>query len=306
MKAFEILQQVKDLCLYSTTGTSRDNMILQRLNMIQSNLYNTPRFWKGLEGYQDLSTTASTAYNSVPADVGVIYDMRQMTVSPYSKLIYIHPHLFHEIVPQPTTYATNKPRYYTWWGGRIWWYPIPDATYTITMYYYKKPTDMKIYASVGTSAVAGTAVTGTSTKYKDNANVDTSMYFTMTADALSNGLYPWALVKTITDNTNIVLDAAYTGASSTTAAYAFSSLPTFPSEFDSYLIYSATLQEIGRLREMSELRGWLKEQINEILPGLIRNQTYLPDWTPEAQNFNQQPIILGDDYARFPFIGSNP
>ena len=303
MKAYDLLTQIKDLCLYSATGTSRDTAILQRLNLIQSNLYNMPRFWRALEGYQDLSTTINVAYNTVPSDVGSIFDLRQMAVSPYSKLIYINPQTFHELVPQPTTYATNKPRYYTWWGGRLWWYPIPDATYTITMYYYKKPTDMKIY-STGTATVVTTAVTGVNTLFSDNANVDTSMYFTLTGDILSNVSYPWNLVKTVTDNTHLVLDSAYTGAGSGTA-FACSSIANFPSEFDAYFIYAATLMEIGRLREMSELKGWLREQINEIMPGLIRNQTYIPDYMAVMENFNQQPIILGDDYAKFPFIHGN-
>lgn len=348
-------------------------MILQRLNMIQSNLYNMPRFWRALEGRVDLYTTelmtlnvapttpwavgdtitgatstktcvivevlSTTTYNvkdrsgtftageilgngttnadqtstyptfawnnytTLPSDVGVIFDMRQTSTSPYSKLVYLNPQDYHAIIPQPSAYSSGGPTYYTWWGGRLWWYPIPDDDYTITMYYYKKPTDMKLY-STGTAAVSSITVTGTSTYFSTNANVEAGMYFVLTGDALSNGLYPWAEIGAVGSVTALTLKTAYAGGGSGTA-FACSSVPTFSSEFDSYLIYSATLMELGRMREASELRGWLNDQIKEILPGLIRNQTYIPDYTPVMQNFTQEGIMLGADYARFPFIRGN-
>ncbi len=377
MKAYEILQQVKDLCLYSTTGTSRDNMILQRLNMVQNNLYTMPRFWRALEGRVDLYTTelmtlnvapttpwavgdtitgatstktcvivevlstttfnvkdrsgtftlgeilsngTTTAdqgllfptfawnnYTTLPSDIGIIFDLRQMTTSPYSKLTYLDPHTFHATIPQPSMYASGQPTCYTWWDRRLWWYPVPDDDYTMTMYYYKKPTNMKIY-NTGTAAVAATGVvTGTSTFFSTNANVVAGMHFTIASDTLSDGTFTWAEIGLVSSATLLTLKNVYAGTGGgTTVAYVCSSAPTFPSEFDSYLIYATTLMEIGRLREMSELRGWLKEQLSDILPGLIRNQTYIPDWNPTLQNFTQGGIILGADYAKFPFISVNP
>jgi hypothetical protein len=249
-------------------------------------------------------TFAWNNYTTVPSDVGLIFDMRQMTTSPYSKLIYVNPQVFHEIVPQPTVYAYNRPRYYTWWGGRIYWYPIPDDDYTITMYYYKKPVDMKLY-SAGTASVVTVAVTGVSTAFSTNSNVVAGMYFALTGDVLSNGTLPWAEIASITSTTALVLKSAYLGGKSGTA-YACSSVVTFPPEFDLYLIYASTLMEAMHLPGMKELRDELKISISDILPGLIRNQTYIPDYMAVMENFNQQPIILGDDYAKFPFIMSNP
>ncbi len=373
MKAYELLTQIKDLCLYSSSGTSRDNLILQRLNMVQQNLYNMAYYWRALEAHQDLYTTelmtldvapstpwavgdtitgatsaktcvvvdvlttttfnvksrsgtytldevlsngtytadqgtsyptfSRNAFSIVPSDMGLIFDMRQMTSSPYAKLDYIHPRKFHALIPQPTVYAEGKPRFYTWWAGRIWWYPIPDSTYTITLYYYKKPTGLKLY-STGTAVVSGAAVTGTSTFFSTNSNVAAGMFFTLTGDILNDGTYAWAEVGSVGSITALTLKTAYAGGGSGTS-YACSSAPIFPAEFDNYLIYAATLMEISRHREMATYAQWLQKELVAFLSGLISNQTKVPDYTPVAQDFGRDPILLGDDYAKFPFIREN-
>lgn len=372
-KVYELLAQIKDLCNY--TGTSRDNALLRGLQLVQANLYNMPRLWRALEGYQDLYTTelmtlnvapstawavgdtitgvtstktcvivdilSTTTYNvkdrsgtftagevltnttgpytadqtgvyptfawnnytNIPSDVGVIFDMRQTSTSSYSKLSYLNPQEFHATIPQPSAYASGTPTFYTWWGGRLWWYPIPDDDYTITMYYYKKPVALKLY-SAGTASVVTTAVTGVSTAFLANLNVVAGMYFAFTGDVLSNGTLPWADIASVASATSLTLKSAYTGGASGTS-YACSSVVTFPPEFDAYLIYAAALIEAIRFPAMKELRDELKANINEILPGLIRNQTYIPDYTAVMQDFNQGGVMLGADYARFPFIRGN-
>jgi hypothetical protein len=249
-------------------------------------------------------TVSSNNYTNLAADVGIIFTLRQVSSSPYAKVTYIQPHKFHRLIPQPTIYGENQPTYYSWFDGRLWWYPIPDATYTMTMWYYKKPTGLKVYTA-GTAAISGTALTGTTTYWSDNANVVTGQYFAFTADVKQDGTYPWALIKTVTDNTHIVLNAAYQGVT-TTGAYAITSDATFSREFDPYLIYTTALLEAGRNRELKEAAGWLKSQSDEQMRGLLMNQTSLPDFIGGTEDFAREPVLLGDDYAKFPFIGENP
>lgn len=303
MKAYELVSQVKDLALYATTN--RDANILQRLNLNLFSLYDMEFHWRALEKYTDITTTAHTGYSAVPTDAGIIYDIRQMTTSPYAKVTYVHPYKLHDYVPQPTIYAENRPRYYTWFGGRIWWYPIPDAAYTMTTWYYAKPTSMQIY-SAGTAALSTLALTGTSTYWLSGLSGSaTSLYFTFLADARADGTYPWAPMATITANGAATIASAYSGPT-TSGAYAITSDNPFTAEFDPYLIYSASILELGRNREMSQLVQQMQEEKKEQLQGLIRNQTSLPDFIEGVADFAREPILLGDDYAKFPFIQGNP
>jgi hypothetical protein len=372
MKAYELLAQVKDLALISSTG--RDNAILQKMALLEQSLYNMEFHWRCLETHTDiytgelmtlnvapatpwavgdtitgvtstktcvitsiLSTTtylvkdrsgtftlgevltngtttadqgvlyptfADSSYNLVPADIGTVYTVRQMSNSPYDKVRYIQPHKFHEIIPQPTIYASNRPRYYTWFGGKFWWYPIPDDTYTMTLFYYKRPAALKTYA-VGTAVVSGGTITGTSTYWLNNANVSAGMYFAYPADVRTDGTYPWAKISSVGSNTAITLETAYGGATAT-GAYIISSDMTFSDEFMPYLLYSISMLEGARNRELQQMTAWYQSQIKEQLMGLIQNQTSLPDFIDVVADFSREPMMLGDDYAKFPFITGNP
>ena len=302
MKAYELLQQVKDMVGASATG--RDSAILQKLNITEVSLFNLEYHWRALESYEDITTIAHQAYSDVPSDMGTLYDLRQMTVSPYAKVRYVHPYKLHDYVPQPTIYAESKPIYYTWFGGRIWWYPIPDAAYTMTAWYYKKPVGLGLYTA-GSATVSGTALTGTATLWKTGANVTAGQYFAYPRDIKQDGTYPWALIKTVTSDTVIVLTAAYTGATAS-GAYVISSQGTFDSAFDPYILYNTAIFELGRHVELKDLREMLIPMIAKELAGLINSQTALPDFTDGVQDFAREPILLGDDYAKFPFIQGNP
>ena len=308
MKAYELLQQVKDLALYTTTG--RDSQILQRLNLTQFSLYDMEFHWRSLEKTVDLTTTTNSTFTALPLNVGILYDVRQVSVSPYSKVTYVHPYKLHEYVPQPAIYAFNRPRYYTWFAGNLWWYPIPDAVYTMTTWYYAKPTQMQ-FTTTGTAVLATLALTGTNTVWLQTFNVPGTfiptnpLYFAYAADVLSDGTYPWAQIDTITSNTGATLKAAYNGASSTGACI-ITSDSSFTPEFDPYLIYSTGILEVMRNREMSQMTQLLQTQVQAQLAGLIQNQTSLPDFIDGVQDFAREPILLGDDYAKFPFISGNP
>jgi hypothetical protein len=181
----------------------------------------------------------------------------------------------------------------------------------MTTWYYAKPTQMQ-FTAAGTAALAGgVTLTGTNTTWLTSFNVPTSgtptnpVYFAYAADQLSDGTYPWALVSSITTNTAAVLASAYAGAS-TTGAVVMTSDSSFTPEFDPYLIYSTGILEVMRNREMSQMTQMLQTQVQAQLQGLIQNQTSLPDFEDGVQDFAREPILLGDDYARFPFISGNP
>jgi len=369
-KAYELLTQVKNLCLVE--GTSDDTKILQMMNLIQWELYNSNFRWRCLQTITNAYTTelltldvapstiwavgdtirgatslktciivdvlTSTTYNIkdrsgaftlgevlsngtytadqgllyptvssnsyiyTPSSLAMIFDVRQTSTSPYVKLSFLEMSKFHESVPQPTTYAEGTPVYYSWWGGKLWLYPIPDETYTLTISGYSKPVNMKIYTTV-TSQHSGLTVTGTSTYFSSNANVDTNMFYTYQGDVRSDGTYPWSFISAVSSATAMTI-SAYTGASgATTVAYACSSASSFAEDFDQLLIYKTCIMYGGRLREFdTKFMEWLMEMEKKTFAGLLDAQSYYPDSTPILEDFSPSGGVgLGDKY-KYPFI----
>lgn len=300
-KAYELLQQIKDLCVVD--GTTEDLKILKMLNLTQWNIYNASPRWRTLEGYPSVTTTANISYVAAPSTLAMIYDVTQTSDQPYVKLEYVEPRNFHELIPQPTQYGTMTPRFYTWWGGRLWLFPIPDKTYTLDIYGYLKPVGMKLYSAV-TAAHSGTTVTGTTTNFLDNANVDITMFYAYQADVRSDGTYPWSTISAVTSNTAMTI-SAYTGASgATTVPYACSSASTFAEDFDLLLIYGTSIMYGGRLREFdSKLMEWLVANYTKTLSSLVDAQTFFPDYTPILEDFStgKGKMFRGEEY-KYPFI----
>lgn len=298
-KAYELLQEVKDLALVTTTA--RDTAILRKLNQAQWQIYNSHNYWRGMEGVTTATTTDGTETVDVPSTVSLIYTVRQTGTAPYAKLRYYHPTKFHEILPQPTQYSEGKPTCYTWWQGKLYLYPIPDATYTLTIYNYKKPVNMKIY-STGTATYATSVVTGSSTYFQDNSNVDTAMYFAYPADIRSDGTLPWSAISVVTNDTT--LTSTYTG-NTATGSYVCSSATIFPEDFDNLLVYAATILECGRMRETADFATYLQGQYNKMFAGLVDAQTNIPDYTPEASDFSSGGALITGDAYLYPFINES-
>lgn len=248
-------------------------------------------------------TITYTPYGVVPSAVGVIYTIRQVSDSPYQKLSFLSVPKFHEFIPQPTMYGYNKPTHYTWWGENLWFYPIPDAPYTLTIYHYARPVGMKIYTT-GTAVHSGLTITGTSTHWLDNANVSAGMFFAYQSDVRSDGTYPWAEIASVSADGTATLAESYTG-SLATGSYVMTSESIFPPDFDLALIYQAAIWENMRNREMGQSIQIMKEEYKEAFSGLLKTQRAHPDQIVEAGRFQTEPFILGDDAAKFPFIGGN-
>jgi len=300
-KAYEIFQQIKDLSLIS--GTADDDLILQKMNLSQWKIFHTHYPWTALEDITTVDTVDGQAYNSFPSTMGQLLDVVQADTAPYQQLKYLSPDEFHKKLPQPTQFAEGKPTYYTWFAGKFWWYPIPDDEYELSISIYKKPVSLKVY-SAETAAHSGTTVTGTSTKFKDNANVDTAMFFAYTADKRSDGTYPWSAISAIASNTSMTI-ATYTGATAT-GAYACSSELLFPEEFDLLLVYETCLLLGGRSREIATLVPWLTSERDRYLGGLIDSQRGRIPFKPVLEDFQSGGVIpLGDYAAKYPFIKSD-
>lgn len=367
-KAYELLQQIKDLALIS--GVTEDNSILRKMNLAQWDIYNAHYPWRDLETTTTVSTTelltldvapstnwavgdtitgatstktcvivdvlttktfnvkdrsgtftlgevlsngtytadqgaanptfSSNAFATAPANMAKLYSLVQDTDSPYTKLRYIPPRKFHTILPQPTLYSVDKPTDYTLFGGKIWFYPIPDTTYDLKLSMYKKPVNMKLY-STGTATHTTITVTGTSTYWLDNSNVDTNMYFAYDADIRSDGTVPWVKIASVAANGTLTTYYAYTGAD-TTGTYICSSESVFSEEFDTVLIARTLMLMSVRLRELEGLLSWAKENYINGMKSLIAQQQARPDYQPVLENFSSTPILLGAEAAKFPFI----
>jgi hypothetical protein len=302
-KAYELITQVKKLCLIA--GTSEDEAILRFLNLIQWETYNLNFRWRALEVYPAIATTAATAYVAVPATLGMIYDVRlsPTTSGPYGKVSYVDPHKFQELIPLSATPSSGTPNYFTWWGGRIYFYPTPDAVYNLTVYGYSKPVNMKLY-SVGTATAITTAVTGTGTQFLGNVNVDNTMFFGFPADIRSDGTLPWTTITTVSSATALVIPA-YTGLTgATTTAYVISSASSFPEDFDQLLILGAAIMHTARLRELNtKFMEWLQQAYSKAMTGLLDSQTHVPDYTPVLQRYIPgQRDVMGDPIHKLPII----
>jgi len=302
-KAIEIITRVKDLVGITSSITSEDTNILRRMNDVQWWLFHAQPNWRGLQSYQDLTATHAVAYVTVPSDVAGVFSIRSEEESG-NKLTYISPMKFNALMPDAAAFSEGEPLYYTWWGGRFWFYPIPDDTYTFKMWYYKKPVNLKLY-SAGTSQHTVLAVTGTSTYFSTNANVDTNMFYAYQGDVRSDGTYPWSTITAVTAATTMTIAAYAGGSGGSTVAYYASSEMTFPTEFDLLIQQKAALLTAGRNREDEKFFQMLQGEVQQALVGLVRSQTYVPDHTPILEDFSPSGIVSVGETWNQPFVRSN-
>ena len=257
------------------------------------------------DDYPTVTHGAYNAYLEAPSTLQHLYTLRQTSDSPYRKLTYVPVQKFHELIPQPTEHASSMPTHYTWWNSKLWFFPIPDQTYTLTWNGYLKPVNCKIYTT-GTAAHSGTAVTGTSTYWSNNANVDTNMFFAYQDDVRSDGTYPWSAITTVTDNDTLAI-ATYTGSSgASTVNYACSSELSYSTDFDPLIEYWAAWITAGRNRDLVDesYREFLRQQKDALLASLIMSQSYTPDSRPVLEDFTPSPHqrMFGGVAYQYPFL----
>lgn len=302
-KALELISKVKDFA--NLDVSTEDVFILRRLNDVQWALYNMNYHWKPLEGYPTCSTTSAVSYVAIPSTVSIIYDVRQTSSAPYATLRYVDPGRFHTVIPQPTAYTNQKPVYYTLWGGRIWLYPIPDATYTLTLFAYLKPVNMKVYQNSSATLATTSTISAATAAFASNSNVDTSMYFAYDADIRSDGTYPWSSISAVSSNSSLGI-SVYGGAGSSGAATC-ASPASFNEDFDLAMVYGTLLQSAVKFGEIKERLTFFQAEYDRQLSALIKTNAKQPSYKPVAREFdaNGDQPFLGDYEAKFPFVKEN-
>lgn len=86
------------------------------------------------------STADGTAYVSVPSDCLVVYEVFDDTSNVRLNWIPFRDYLAK--TDRDTTTAEDSPEGWTRSGSYIYLYPTPDSTYSLTIYYRKRPTSL--------------------------------------------------------------------------------------------------------------------------------------------------------------------
>jgi hypothetical protein len=122
--------------------------LTQFANDTQREIFNNSRF-RFMEASTTLTTTqGSQSLTSYPSDFQVALDLRITAPQNYAnRLQYLPPEDFDKYFPQPTLQGTGVPMLWYEFGGTPLIFPQADGaagagSYTITMRYLKKPTEL--------------------------------------------------------------------------------------------------------------------------------------------------------------------
>lgn len=86
------------------------------------------------------TTTADQQQDSLPSD---LVRLDQVTVTFSNRAYPAEPIGFDQMLYLTSTPSvTSRPYRYSLYDDQIWWYPIPDAAYTNTLYYIQQLTEM--------------------------------------------------------------------------------------------------------------------------------------------------------------------
>lgn len=98
--------------------------------------------WHWLDSRTNVATTGSQDYYDIAATIAEIYRL-EPTSATMEELIYIDPQSWYDDSPWRTYSATeDAPLYYTQFGRRLIFSPIPDGTYTYNAWVKLFPTQM--------------------------------------------------------------------------------------------------------------------------------------------------------------------
>jgi len=119
-----------------------DSRIIRWLNLAQMRIGRL-RDWQELEVLSNAAsgTTADDKFVVAPTNIRKIYSLRLIDGTHSRKLIRKPLRHFDTTIPYPERYATGRPEFYIYWGGRFELYKIPDAAYDLKLRYIKWPTD---------------------------------------------------------------------------------------------------------------------------------------------------------------------
>lgn len=143
----KVQQRIRD------TGYSSSE-IQNYINDTQNDVFNeyrlpfmqTTQNYTLTQGVSDITNGTGLPSNFVQAIDLTLTSLGREKVLPYRDFKWVD-----DTTPDPddtTTHSTNVPEYWYKFGDTIKVYPVPDAAYTLTLRYYKKPTLLSSDADV--------------------------------------------------------------------------------------------------------------------------------------------------------------
>ena len=115
-----------------------NTQIDKAINRAIRHYYNSEYFWFNETVGTFVTVANQESYgtaDSVPSDILSINYMR-LTISTTNKP-EIPKKTYQEIQMLNSGASIGQPLYYAWYQNKIWFYPIPDAVYTVTISYQK-------------------------------------------------------------------------------------------------------------------------------------------------------------------------
>lgn len=132
------LAQMRSRIADDLNRSDLNTQIDKAINRAIRHYYNSERFWFN-ETTGTFATVANQEYygtvDSVPSDILSINYLR-LTVSSNNKP-EIPQKTYSQIQAMNSGASIGQPLYYAWYSNKIWFYPIPDAIYTLTVSYQK-------------------------------------------------------------------------------------------------------------------------------------------------------------------------
>lgn len=198
--------------------------------------------WRFLEKTANITTAASTARYTVAADLRKIITVK---TTPDGGTTYYRPEPvddpdFWEYLQTLQAGTSNYPQYYYQEGNDLLLWPTyADASDTITVRYRKRVIDMsRVTYSTGTIVTATNAdetIVGSGTSWTARKPVGEQWL----RIAQTAGDYQWYRVESITDATNLELEAKYQGTNiaAGSSTYELAETPSFMPEFHDLCFY---------------------------------------------------------------------
>lgn len=176
MNLGQMRQSIQDLG-YTTDTESEQNGFL---NAAYREIHSRMR-WPFLESIDTSLTTVSgtSSYNFPMANWRNIDAVRiaQPAQQNYVMIDYKSPQELFDML-QVDQVQTATPRYWTKYANQLWFYPIPDGPYNVTIYYIQEPADMAADSDVPLvpiayhDAIVAGAVFRMATRERDFINME--------------------------------------------------------------------------------------------------------------------------------------
>ena len=198
--------------------------------------------WKFLETTRDFTTTASMTRIELSNDLRKLITVKSTPDSgtTYYNMTIVEDPDFWELLQQQNAGSSEQPEYcYLEGNDLLIWPTYATASDTITVRYRRQATQMSLddymTGTITTLTSGGTGVVGSGTSWNGRKPVG-NQYIRVD---YTTGDFAWYRIATITDDTNIVLEKKYLGATlgSGSETYTLGEFPIMPSNFHPLCFY---------------------------------------------------------------------